>query len=133
MPFSYTSVFCKQVNTGCFLISFCLGNSVFPFGDRLVRYADALSELLLCQILHSSLFRNQSSCLAWVHLSSPFPLQHTASVPKEHPFCGEFYGNLTLRPHCYSRYSPFSASQLSERQRFDDPTTAVSPLQNKDG
>ncbi|MGO0807397.1 hypothetical protein ACTPEF_26630, partial [Clostridioides difficile] len=29
VPFSYTSVFCKQVNTGCFLISFCLGNSSF--------------------------------------------------------------------------------------------------------
>lgn len=32
MPFSYTPVFCKQVNTGYSLISFCLGNS----GDYLV-------------------------------------------------------------------------------------------------
>lgn len=28
VSFSYTTVFCKQVNTGYFLISFSLGNSV---------------------------------------------------------------------------------------------------------
>lgn len=30
VSFSYTTVFCKQVNTGYFLISFSLGNSRFP-------------------------------------------------------------------------------------------------------
>ena len=43
------------------------------------------------------------SCLGPSFLPLP------TSVPKEHPFCGEFYGNLTLRPHCHNRYRPFPA------------------------
>ena len=38
MSFSYIPIFCKQVNTGYFLISFCLGNSSFPLRDCLAHH-----------------------------------------------------------------------------------------------
>ena len=50
VSFSYTTVFCKQVNTGYFLISFCLGNSGFPVGDRLSGNVEQICKLVLTQV-----------------------------------------------------------------------------------
>ena len=51
VSFSYTTVFCKQVNTGYFLISFSLGNSPLPFAHRRGRYPQGRGHLLLGQPL----------------------------------------------------------------------------------
>lgn len=42
--------FCKQVNTGYFSISFCLGNSPLPFGYRFIRQMKTIRQLLLCHL-----------------------------------------------------------------------------------
>ena len=47
MSFSYTSVFCKQVNTDYFLISFCLGSSLLPLWNRLPHYIQLYRKFLL--------------------------------------------------------------------------------------
>ena len=50
------TIICKQVNTGYFLISFCLGNSHFPFWYRLSGYIHFFCQFLLC---HSSMHFSQ--------------------------------------------------------------------------
>lgn len=47
VSFSYTTVFCKQVNTGYFLISFSLGNSRLPFAHRLTGNIHQVCKLFL--------------------------------------------------------------------------------------
>lgn len=51
VSFSYTTVFCKQVNTGYSLISFCLGNSLLPLGNGLPDHMQTDGQIFLGQAL----------------------------------------------------------------------------------
>lgn len=48
------TIICKQVNTGYFLISFCLGNSGFPLCYRLPGNANYISYIFLRHVFHFS-------------------------------------------------------------------------------
>ena len=52
---------------GCFLISFCLGNTVLPLGDGLVGHAELLRQLLLREVLFPALARDVAADGCLVH------------------------------------------------------------------
>ena len=57
---------------GCFLISFCLGNTGLPPRDCFFRHLDFICELLLCHPGFRSFLLNVFSNLLFLHFSRPF-------------------------------------------------------------
>lgn len=54
---------------GCFLISFCLGNTALPFGDGLVAHADRVGKLPLCQVFLLPQGADERPCACLIHVS----------------------------------------------------------------
>ena len=68
---------------GCFLISFCLGNTRFPVGDGLARHINALGEVLLTESQFLSILLDVF-CKFHV-FASPFTFDDRSTAKNEPP------------------------------------------------
>ena len=62
---------------GCFLISFCLGNTPLPFGDGLIRHVQLLRQLPLGQAPFLPHPADEGAGLLLVHTATSFPAHCT--------------------------------------------------------